>query len=130
MAPVRTFISFDFDNDEAIKHALVGQALYPNSPFSVADWSLKEEQKEREWKRKAHERINRAQVMVVMCGIKTNQAQGVAAELAMAQELKKPYFLLKGYPDKNCTKPTTAKAQDKVYDWNWKNLEALFAGGR
>lgn len=126
----RTFISFDFDNDEELKDALVGQARQDRSPFSVADWSLQEEQKEWEWKDKARERIKRAEVVVVICGTKTHQAPGVAAELAMVQQLKKPYFLLRGRPDKQCSKPSTAKVSDKMYKWSWKNLEALFAGKR
>ena len=126
----RVFISFDFDNDARLKDALVGQARYPNSPFSVADWSLKEEQKEREWKAKAKARINRSEIVVVICGTRTHSANGVASELAMAQELRKPYFLLNGHPDKQCTKPSTARQSDKIYTWSWDNLEKLIAGQR
>ena len=124
------FISFDFDNDARLKDALVGQARYPNSPFSVADWSLKEEQKEREWKAKAKARINRSEIVVVICGTRTHSANGVASELTMAQELRKPYFLLKGHPDKQCTKPSTATQSDKIYTWSWDNLEKLITGRR
>ena len=126
----RVFISFDFDNDARLKDALVGQARYPNSPFSVADWSLKEEQKEREWKAKAKARIIRSEIVVVICGTRTHSANGVAFELAMAQELRKPYFMLKGHPDKQCTKPSTATQSDKIYTWSWDNLEKLIAGRR
>ena len=126
----RVFISFDFDNDVRLKDALVGQSRYPNSPFEVADWSLKEAQPEKNWEAKARERIRMAQILVVMCGEKTQMAPGVAKELAMAQELAKPYFFLKGYPDRPCTKPRTAKSTDKIYNWTWSNLEALFAGRR
>jgi len=37
----RVFVSFDFDNDENLKHALVAQAKNPDSPFVIADYSVK-----------------------------------------------------------------------------------------
>ena len=52
----RVFVSFDFDNDDELKHALIGQSRYPNSPFDVYDWSLKEAAPERNWKQKARQR--------------------------------------------------------------------------
>ena len=69
-------------------------------------------------------------VVIVLCGQSTHAASGVAAELAIAREKGKPYFLLAAYSDKNCTKPTTAQPQDKVYNWTWDNLKALIGGAR
>ena len=125
----RVFISFDFDNDEDLKNALVGQARYPNSPFEIADWSVKEPFTGN-WKAKVRERIKRTSVSVVICGHRTHTAQGVAAELQISRDLGKPYFLLIGRKDNRYTMPTTALRTDKVYDWSWRNLEALFAGRR
>ncbi|WP_291648972.1 hypothetical protein [Bosea sp. (in: a-proteobacteria)] len=42
MAKKRAFISFDYDNDETLKTFLIGQAKLPDSPFELADWSIKE----------------------------------------------------------------------------------------
>jgi len=36
----RAFISFDFDHDEELRNALIGQAKNPDSPFNIADWSV------------------------------------------------------------------------------------------
>lgn len=36
------FIGFDYDNDEILKTFLVGQAVLPDSPFELVDWSIKE----------------------------------------------------------------------------------------
>jgi hypothetical protein len=69
-------------------------------------------------------------VVVVLCGEKTDKAAGVAAELTIAKDKGKEYFLLKAYPDKTCVKPSTASASDKVYTWNWENLKKLIGGGR
>ena len=39
--------------------------------------------------------------MIVICGEHTHTATGVSHELEIAQEEDMPYFLLKGYADKN-----------------------------
>ena len=125
----RVFISFDYDNDSDLKNALVGQARYPNSPFEIADWSVKEPFSG-DWQAKVAERIKRTSVIAVICGHRTDSAKGVAAEVKIAQELGKPYFLMAGRRHGNNTKPITATPQDKIYDWTWKNLNLLFAGNR
>lgn len=43
MAKTRVFISFDFDHDSDLRDLLAGQAKNPDSPFEIADWSVKEE---------------------------------------------------------------------------------------
>jgi hypothetical protein len=69
-------------------------------------------------------------LVIVLCGEKTHLANGVSDELLIAQEKGKPYFLLAAYSEKNCTKPTAAKATDSVYRWTWDNLKILIGGGR
>jgi hypothetical protein len=125
----KVFISFDFDNDSFLKEALVGQAKNPDTPFQIVDQSLKEALTG-DWKTKIRPRIGRSDVIVVMCGQRTHTASGVAAELQIAQELGKPYFLLRGYSDRTCTPPTTARSSDKMYNWTWENLKILIGGGR
>ena len=129
MAKKRAFISFDYDHDEGVKTMLAGQAKLPDSPFDFKDASLKEPLSG-DWKEKVCRRMDNIDVVVVLCGEKTDTAKGVAAEVEIAQEKKKEYFLLKAYSDKTCTKPTTALASDKIYDWTWPNLKALIGGGR
>ena len=125
----RVFISFDYDNDSDLKNALVGQAKYPNSPFEIADWSVKEPFTGN-WQAKVRERIKRTSLTVVMCGQRTHTAKGVAVELQISRELGKPYFLLSGRKGNGNTKPTTALPKDKVYTWTWDNLVKLLAGQR
>ena len=129
MAKKKVFISFDYDNDEFLKIALVGQAKNEDSPFELSDWSIKEEITS-QWKVKARTRIKSVDLLVVICGEHTNTATGVSAELTIAQEEKVPYFLLWGYSDKTCIKPTAAKDTDKIYKWTWDNLKSLIGGGR
>lgn len=128
MSTVPCFISFDFDHDEDLKTLLVGQAKHPGTPFSIADWSVKEASSQ--WRDDATTRIRRVQQVIVICGEHTDTASGVSAEIRMAQAEGKPYFLLWGRSTKTCTKPTAAKADDKIYNWTWENLKNLIAGSR
>lgn len=129
MAMKRAFISFDFDHDEELRDALVGQARNPDSPFRIADSSVHEPFDEK-WRQKVRGLIRRADLTIVICGAHTHDARGVTAELTITQEERKPYFLLKGRPDKTCTKPRTALKSDKIYKWTWPNLQKLIAGQR
>ena len=129
MAKKRTFISFDYDNDSDLKVLLVGQAKNSDSPFEITDMSIKEAI-DKNWKDKACTRIKGCDVVIVICGEKTDTATGVSAELKIAQEEKIPYFLLKGRANKTCVKPTAALSTDKIYNWTWDNLKNLINGGR
>jgi hypothetical protein len=125
----RAFISFDFDHDEDLRNLLAGQAKNPDTPFEFANWSVREPMTG-DWKDKVRGRIRSTELMIVICGEWTHTATGVAAELKIAQEERKPYFLLWGRSGKTCTKPTSATAADKIYEWTWANLKALVGGAR
>lgn len=129
MVAKRVFISFDYDHDDDLRVLLVGQARNPDSPFSLADWAVKEPMTG-DWKAKVRTRIRAVDQMIVMCGEFTQTASGVSAELAIAQEDKIPYFLLHGRNGRTCRKPQAARATDKIYDWTWPNLKILIAGSR
>jgi hypothetical protein len=125
---IPVFISFDYDHDNDLKVLLVGQAKNDDSPFSIADWSIKEESDD--WKAKARTRIKRVDQVIVMCGKYSDTAIGVNAEIEIARDEKKPYFLLGGRADGGNKKPTSALSADKIYDWTWENLKKLIGGGR
>lgn len=125
----RTFISFDYDHDLDLKIMLIGQAKNQDTPFNIADFSIKEAISS-EWKVKARTRIKGCDIVIVICGEYTHNATGVSAELEIAQEENVTYFLLNGRKDKKCTKPLKAKVSDKIYDWTWENLKLLVGGGR
>lgn len=125
----RVFISFDYDNDEGAKTMLAGQAKLEDSPFDFKDASIKDHLTG-DWKEKVKRRMDNIDVVIVLCGQKTDKASGVAAELTIAKEKGKEYFLLSAYSDKTCTKPTSASSTDKLYKWTWDNLKALIGGGR
>lgn len=129
MAKKRVFISFDYDNDLDLKNLLVGQAKNDDSPFEIADFSIKEAISE-DWKKKARTRIKGCDVVSVICGEYTDTATGVSAEVKIVQEEEIDYFLLYGRKDKTCKKPKAANSTDKIYRWTWDNLKALIGGTR
>lgn len=91
MAKSRVFISFDFDHDEDLRNLLVGQSKNPDSPFELADWSVKEHMTG-DWKAKVRTRIRGIDQVLVLCGQYTHTATGVAAELIITQEERKGGF--------------------------------------
>jgi len=123
----RAFISFDYDNDARLKDLLIGQAKNPDTPFEIADWSIKVASPT--WQAEARRRVKAAGLVIVLCGQNTHTAVGVAEELRIAKEEGIPYFLLAGYKV-GSTKPTSASAGDKLYTWTWDNLKALVGGAR
>ncbi|MDP2904804.1 MAG: TIR domain-containing protein [Candidatus Omnitrophota bacterium] len=125
----RVFISFDVDHDEGTKKMLALQAKLTDSPFDFIDASVKNPLTG-DWKEKVRGRMATIDVVIVLCGEHMHTATGVAAEVTIAQDKKTPYFLLRAYSDKTCTKPTSAKSLDKIYDWTWPNLKALIDGRR
>lgn len=125
----RAYIAFDYEHDDDLRVLLAGQAQHSDTPFEIKDRSLKEPLTG-DWKEKVRRRMDNIDVVIVMCGESTHTASGVAAELTIAREKKKPYFLLKGRSDKVCTKPSSALPGDKMYSWTWDNLKALIHGSR
>jgi len=127
-AKKKCFISFDYDNDKALKEFLIGQSKNDDSPFEISDVSIKEASSN--WKTEATANIKRSDIVIVICGKNTDTASGVSVELFIAQEEGKEYFLLAGYSDGGNKKPKSAKSTDKVYKWTWDNLKKLIHGNR
>lgn len=124
----RVFISYDYDHDLSLKNLLVGQSRHPDSPFFIEDWSIKEAS--RSWRSEARERIGRSDVVIVICGRHTNQAVGVGAEIAIAREAGRPYFLLCGYSDGGVRRPPGTWWWETLHSWTRENLRAMTTGKR
>ena len=104
---------------------IIGQARLPDSPFEVADHSLKEAQPERDWQAKARAAISRSEVLIVMLGPNTSNASGVLKEVRMAQELEKKGFQIIGYREGSET--WAVPGAGRTYRWDWDNLKKLLA---
>ena len=122
MAKKRVFISFDFDNDKALKDFMVGQARLPETPFEIVDTSLKEAQPMKTWEDKARAAICRSELVLVMVGPNTHRAPGVLKEVAMARDAGVPVAQIIGYKDVDYTAVPDA---GRLYRWSWDNLKAL-----
>jgi hypothetical protein len=121
----KVFVSFDFDNDRALRDFIVGQAKNPDSPFEVSDYSLKEEAPQADWLNRARSAINRADVFIVMLGSRTRNAPGVQKEVAIARELNKKRFQIIGY--QGGSEAWAINEGGRTYDWSWDNLKKLLA---
>jgi hypothetical protein len=123
----RVFISFDFDNDQFLRDALIGQCKNEGTPFDMEDWSVKEPWDQGKWKQMCLIKIKKCDLVIVMVGEKTANCSGVKAEIKMAQEAKVPVVGLRGYPSRDCPRPDGLEG---YYKWTWDNVKALVKGGR
>ena len=120
------FISFDYDNDKDVYGSLSAQSEDPQLAFHVSEWSVKGPIDEK-WKDEVRDRLSRVDLMIVICGEHTHDADGVAAEVTIAREEGTPYFLLKGRRKKTCKKPRTALRGDEIHPWKQDILKKLVA---
>ena len=102
---------------------LLGQAKSLRTPFTFEDWSIKHETKG--WKEDARKRIKRSDVVIAICGLHTDTAVGVGAELKLARSEGVRFYLLRGRKSGEIRKPPGTSLLDPVYDWSWGNIEAM-----
>ena len=119
---IRVFVSYDREHDGDLHDLLLDQASKATSGFEIsarskgrAPTDLEDEGLRRE--------IREADEVIIICGEHTDCSMRVGAELRIAQEEKRPYFLLWGRRELMCTKPTTAKPADGMYSWTWEILQ-------
>lgn len=118
------FVSFDYDHDDDIRTLLLGQAKNPDTPFTFEDWSIKQETKG--WKEDARKRIRRCDAVIVICGLHTDQAVGVAHEVQIARDEDVPFHLLKGRKNGMCRRPSgTSWLWDTMHEWKWGNIASM-----
>ena len=118
------FISFDFDNDKALKDLLIGQSKNDDSPFEVIDHSLQEAAPERGWEIKAGNQIRQADRVIVLVGADTYRASGVLKEVRIARKLGKKIVQMIGYKDKTYKRVPDAGV---LYRWTWDNLKKILS---
>ena len=75
------------------------------------------------WKRKARERIDSSDIVIVLLGDDTHNAPGVEVEMTFKNQQKKPGFQIR--PKKRTT--GTVRGAGDVVVWDWKQIDAKIA---
>ena len=89
MPIVKIFVSFEFDKDKDLKNNFFEQSKL-NTLHRVQNFSLNEAYPTRDWRGKARSAISECDVVIVLVGQDTHNAQGVKTEIDIARQLKKP----------------------------------------
>lgn len=124
MANPRTFISFDFDNNETSRNLFVGQSKNSNTPFNIEDWSSKSSLPQSEWEKLIKDKINMCNMLIVLSGKSMATATGVSKEIDMAKDQNVPVFGI--YVDSANSNSTLPKGlqRNRTISWNWDNIES------
>ena len=122
MPNVRVFMSFDPDNDEDLHDLLLEQSRTQCSGFEISARSETAAMTDR-WDERVRHQISQVDEVIVICGEHTASSVRVKAELRIAQEEQKPYFLLWGRRERMCTRPVGSKRDDSMYSWTWEILQ-------
>lgn len=114
------FASFEFDKDKKLRGDFYGQAKTLLTSHRVYDRSLKEPYLSQEWEAKARAEIKKCDLVVVLVGPDTHNADGVAKEVKIARGLKKPVLQIR--PRKwTCG---GVPGLDEPMRWKWKRINA------
>lgn len=121
MAHIRIFVSFDQEHDSDLYEQLLEESLRSASGFEVSACS-EPGRMSGPSQHAMRQRIASADEVVVICGEHTAESERIDTELRIAQEEKKPYFLLWGRREGMCTRPPTARPSDSMYSWTHEIL--------
>ena len=119
---IRVFVSYDREHDGDLHDRLVEQASKLAFGFEISARS-RDTTPTDFWDEGLRREIREAEEVIIICGEHTDSSERVGAELRIAQEEKRPYFLLWGRRELMCTKPTTAKPADGMYSWTREILQ-------
>jgi TIR domain len=122
MSIVRVFLSYDMEHDDDLYRRMILQSSKGNPRFEVTAQS-ETFSMSGPWEEKLRRRIREADEVIVICGEHANESVPMSAELRIAQEEEKPYFLLWGRREKMCTRPSAARATDSMYSWTPEIVE-------
>lgn len=115
----KTFISFDFDNNETEKHLFAGQAKNSKTPFSIEDWSSKASLPQSQWERLIRDKINKCNILIVLVGKYMASASGVVKEIKFAKECGVPVFgVYVGGANSSSNLPD-GLSRNRAIHWNW-----------
>ena len=119
MPSTNIFVSFEFDRDGDLKNNFYKQAR-EQTQHRVRNCSLNEAYPDDEWKREARKAIAECDVVVVLIGQDTHNAQGVIVETDIARSLCKPIIQIRpqGRPYNGLPR------LEEPIPWKWTTLNA------
>ena len=129
MSKLDIFVSFEFDRDANLKNNFYEQAR-KHTQHRVRNCSLNEAYPDEQWKREARKAIAECDVVVVLIGQDTHNAQGVVVETDIARSLHKPVIQIRpqGRPYNGLTR------LEEPISWKWKainaKLDSILLGSR
>ncbi len=117
MAILNIFVSFEFDKDQDLKNNFYTQAKEETN-HRIRDCSLHESYPDEAWKNKARNAIRRCDVVVVLIGQDTHNAQGVIVETDMARSFGKAIIQVRpqGRPYNGLTR------LGQPIPWRWSRI--------
>ena len=118
MAVLNIFVSFEYDRDKELVNAFLHQAK-KHLPHRVRNKSLRESYPDEAWKKKASDAIRECDVVVVLVGEDTHNAQGIIVETDMARSLGKPVIQVASKGRRDYRGLTRL---DKPIPWKWAEI--------
>jgi hypothetical protein len=115
------FLSYDLAHDRDLHDRLQREAK-AGSLFAIHGRSEKRAALPEEDDTRVREQIAAADAVIVICGEHTDECAGVAAELRISREQKKPHLLIWGRRERMCKKPAGSRNEDSIYGWTDENL--------
>lgn len=126
MSKIRVFVSFDIERDGELFEELLAQAS--SAGFAVSGCSERLSAAD-VLDEKLRRRIREADQVILICSEHSEASPNQCSEIRIAQEEKKPYFLLWGRREIMCSKPMGARTAEGMYSWTPQILQdqLLFA---
>ena len=129
MPTLNVFVSFEFDKDKDLQNNFYEQAK-TNTQHRIKNCSLREAYPTQKWKDKARVAIRECDVVIVLIGEDTHNAQGVRTEVDMARGLGRPIFQVR--PQKRPFGGLSDLEEPIPGKWKWinKKLDEISARKR
>lgn len=119
MPTLSIFVSFEFDKDNDLKNNFYEQAR-EHTQHSIHNCSLNESYPDDAWRNRARVAIRGCDVVVVLIGQDTHNAQGVMVETDMARSMNKPIIQIRpqGRPYNGLTR------LGEPIPWKWRIINS------
>lgn len=91
----RIFVSYEYNEDKELKNRFFKEARTRELPITIKDYSLAEDHRDPQWRKKAIPQIQRCSLMVILLGPNTHNSSGVREEVQIAKSLRKPIIQVK-----------------------------------